>query len=58
MLLDMSKNELRTLPSEIGQCSRLADLYLDENQIAYLPDAIGKKPIVALSHFGLAIKLN
>ncbi len=43
MLLDLSKNELRSLPHEIGACQRLTDLYLDDNEIALLPDTIGKK---------------
>ena len=42
MLLDLSKNELRSLPYELGQCSRLTDLYLDDNQISYLPDTLGR----------------
>jgi len=41
MLLDLSKNELRSLPFELGQCNRLTDLYLDDNKISYLPDTIG-----------------
>ena len=45
MLLDLSKNQLFSLPSEIGECKRLTDLYLDDNQIGSLPESIGKLTI-------------
>lgn len=61
MLLDMSKNQLRSLPFEIGQCSLLADLYLDENQIGYLPDTIGRLifcPNLVNYQFVILIKIS
>jgi Leucine-rich repeat (LRR) protein len=41
MFLDLSKNKLKCLPNEIGDCSSLSDLYLSENQICELPESIG-----------------
>lgn len=37
----MSKNRLRTLPDEIGECTSLTDLHLSENNIVALPESIG-----------------
>lgn len=57
----MSKNQLRSLPFEIGQCSLLADLYLDENQIGYLPDTIGRLifcPNLVNYQFVILIKIS
>ena len=42
MFFDLSKNRLKRLPNEIGECSALSDLYLSENQIFELPESIGK----------------
>ncbi len=41
MFLDLSKNKLKNLPDEIGECVSLSDLYLSENQIYELPETIG-----------------
>lgn len=38
----MYKNELRSLPEEIGECSNLVYLHVAENQLTHLPDSMGK----------------
>mmetsp|Transcript_11792 Transcript_11792/g.17293 ORF Transcript_11792/g.17293 Transcript_11792/m.17293 type:complete len:297 (+) Transcript_11792:42-932(+) len=40
--LDLSSNQLVTLPSEISNLSKLEELKLDNNKIAFLPDGIGQ----------------
>ncbi len=42
MFLDLSKNSLKYLPIELGECSNLSDLYLSENQLEEIPETIGK----------------
>ena len=42
MFLDLSKNNLKYLPIELGECSNLSDLYLSENQLEEIPETIGK----------------
>ncbi|MCO5580580.1 hypothetical protein L7F22_034450 [Adiantum nelumboides] len=39
--LDLSKNQLKELPSSIGELDKLEVFDLQSNQLAYLPDAIG-----------------
>lgn len=43
MFIDLSKNRLKCLPDEIGDCYSLTDLHLSENYIINLPDTIGNK---------------
>ncbi len=41
-VLDLSRQELKTLPIEIGQLKNLQKLYLDYNQLTTLPQEIGQ----------------
>jgi Leucine-rich repeat (LRR) protein len=41
MFLDLSKNKLKNLPYEIGECTALSDLYLSDHEISELPKTIG-----------------
>jgi len=40
--LDLSGNELTTLPPEIGLLTSLTTLYLSENELTMLPPEIGQ----------------
>ena len=54
MFLDLSKNRLKGLPDEIGECTAISDLYLSENHIFELPETIGidiKEVLVGLIFF-------
>ena len=42
--LDVGKNFIRSVPSQIEKLSKLEDLLLNDNEISELPDNIGKFP--------------
>ena len=43
--LDVGKNFIRSVPSQIEKLSKLEDLLLNDNEISELPDNIGKFPV-------------
>ncbi|EMM76696.1 leucine rich repeat protein [Leptospira santarosai str. 2000030832] len=51
-ILDLSENQLTTLPKEIGKLQKLQELYLSGNQLTTLPREIGK--LQTLQELGLS----
>jgi Leucine rich repeat len=47
-VLNVSFNELRSLPSSIGAATRLQQLYVANNQLESLPTSFGALPLVDL----------
>lgn len=41
-ILDISENQLETIPEEIGGLVSLTDLCLSQNRLEQLPDGIGR----------------
>lgn len=59
VVLNVSNNKLRTLPSELGDMISLCHLYLDYNQLRLLPNEIGKLfRLTTLSWFTNLVKSN
>ena len=48
MFLDLSKNRVETLPTEIEGCVALADLHLSINMLQHLPESLGERNIMVL----------
>jgi len=44
LMLDLSNNQLSTLPEAIGQLTQLQSVHLSYNQLRTLPEAIGHRP--------------
>lgn len=43
--LDLAKNRIETLDSDISGCEALEDLLLSSNMLQHLPDSIGTHPL-------------
>lgn len=41
-MLDLSRNQLRVVPDEIGECTQLQYLFLSRNDLRIIPESIGK----------------
>ncbi len=51
--LDLSVNQLTSLPEELGMCTQLQDLTLSTNDLKRLPESLGNLgQLVTLKNFG------
>lgn len=47
-ILVVSNNQLKKLPSQIGNLKKLRELDLEENDLDVIPNEIGRNPIFSL----------